>query len=69
MKICGNCGATFEDDDLIEGKCPDCNSEDVEEAIICADCGDPCPKSLIKVYEGRNICSDCDYGHEDRPEL
>lgn len=61
MYICKDCGAVFNDADLMEYNgeyftaCPICGSRNFEETGWCKSCNAVVPKS--KVYDG--ICDDC----------
>lgn len=66
MFICLHCGHEFEephnrynkrwsDSDDSEPTCPNCGSEDIEEALVCEECG--AVKSSDDIING--ICSGC----------
>jgi DNA-directed RNA polymerase subunit RPC12/RpoP len=66
MYICLHCGHEFEephnrynkrwsDSDDSEPCCPNCGSEDIEEALICEECG--AVKSADEIVNG--MCADC----------
>lgn len=59
MKICGNCGATFEDDELVEDKCPECKSADVDNAITCHRCEELIPEPCAHSYGEHKYCDEC----------
>lgn len=63
--ICLHCGAEFEsplrDYDYATGhfddSCPNCGSEDIEEAAECEECGAVKSAETIERYDG--LCEDC----------
>lgn len=59
MKICGNCGATFEETELIDNKCPECGSTDVDNAITCHRCEELIPEPCAHNYGEHKYCDEC----------
>jgi len=73
--ICNDCGATFDEPKLHYfdgepfGRCPDCDSEDYEEARTCEVCGDEFPETDTAGCD-HCVCSSCRSKHDhDLPLL